>query len=248
VKNKKGLSLGQARKELRPWVGRLASPAPLYAALEPSPKNRLKIEREYGGMVIAGRSPYLERERKIPPALLNDARFAGRIRRDQADNAVFPHFDRLGLCGFERKNHGFTGFAKGGEKGLWESHDRPDDHALIFAESAIDALSHAVLFPNPSARYRSIGGSLNDKQPVLIRAAIRAMPEGSSIIAAMDNDEAGRTLAILIEDCFHKVERPDLAFIADMPVQAKDWNDALRQTSPPNSPTNSFPIAHRRLP
>ena len=29
VKNKKGLSLGQARKELRPWVGRLASPVPL---------------------------------------------------------------------------------------------------------------------------------------------------------------------------------------------------------------------------
>jgi hypothetical protein len=34
---------------------------------------------------------------------------------------AFPHFDQLGLCGYELKNRNFTGFAPGGEKGLWSS-------------------------------------------------------------------------------------------------------------------------------
>ena len=46
-------------------------------------------------------------------------------------------------------------------KGLWEPHDLPDDHCLVVAESAIDALSYAALFPDSRTRYRSIGGQLN---------------------------------------------------------------------------------------
>jgi hypothetical protein len=32
------------------------------------------------------------------------------------NNAIFPHFDEFGLCGFELKISGFTAFAKGGKK------------------------------------------------------------------------------------------------------------------------------------
>jgi Protein of unknown function (DUF3991) len=154
AQRRKRLNLGQVRKELRPWIGRAPSPLPLFSKLETSAKDRSAVERAYSRLPIAARHPYFEKERCLPAALLGSPRFAGRIRIDDHGAAVFPHFDEFGLCGFELKNKGFTGFAKGGEKGLWESRDQDGDTAIVFAESAIDALSHAALFPALSARYR----------------------------------------------------------------------------------------------
>ena len=71
----------------------------------------------------APRHPYLEVERGLSPALLGLPRFAGRVRIDGMGNAVFPHFDQAGLCGYEIENRNFTGFLRGGEKGLWFSKD-----------------------------------------------------------------------------------------------------------------------------
>jgi hypothetical protein len=242
AQRRKGLNLGQVRKELRPWIGRPTSPLPLFSKLENSAKDRSAVERNYSRMPIAARHPYLEQERKIPPALLGSARFAGRIRADEHGNAVFPHFDECGLCGFELKNRNFTGFAKGGEKGLWESHDQDEDTAIVIAESAIDALSHAALFPNTGARYRSIGGAVNDRQPLLIRAAIAELPANAEVICAMDNDKDGRKLATMVEDAFKSAGRPDLCFKLDLPsTEGEDWNQLLK-TRP--LPANSFPIAH----
>ena len=147
---------------------------------------------------------------------------------------MFPHFDELGLCGYELKNKDFTGFAKGGEKGLWESHDQDGDTAIVFGESAIDALSHAALFPVLSARYRSIGGAVNDRQPVLIKAAIAGLPQNAEVICAMDNDEAGRKLAGIVEECSKSAARRDLRFRLDLPAQEnQDWNDVLKTASLP---------------
>jgi hypothetical protein len=166
VQHRKRLSLGEVRKELRPWLrppasspsfagspSLLAAPFP---ALEKTGKNRMQVETEYRRMRDAPRHPYLERERRLPAALLGSDRFAGRIRIDGHGNAVFPHFDEQGLCGYELKNRNFTGFAKGGEKGLWLSHTKPDDDRAVFAESAIDALSHAALH---LAKHTSYAGS-----------------------------------------------------------------------------------------
>ena len=246
VQRRKGLNLGQARKELRPWVGRSPSPLPLFSTLEKSRKDQLAVERAYSRMKIAARHPYLEKERCLPAGLLASPRFAGRIRIDDHGAAVFPHFDEFGLCGFELKNKDFTGFAKGGEKGLWESHDQDDDAAIVFAESAIDALSHAALFPALSARYRSIGGAVNDRQPVLIKAAIAELPQNAEVICAMDNDEAGRKLAAMVEDCFKSAARSDLRFRLDLPVQEnQDWNQVLKTASLPQP---FFPIAPSPIP
>lgn len=44
---------------------------------------------------------YLEAERKIPAALLQSPRFAGKIKTDVRTNAVFPHAYRDGPCGYE---------------------------------------------------------------------------------------------------------------------------------------------------
>ena len=45
------------------------------------------------------------------------ARFAGCVLMDARSNAIFPHADKDGPCGYEIKNRGFTGFAPGGERG-----------------------------------------------------------------------------------------------------------------------------------
>ena len=72
----------------------------------------------------------------------------------------------------------------------------------MFCESAIDALSHAVLFPDDRARYASIGGKPNLLQPGLVVDAIVRMPPGSAIVAAMDADKDGRELVGVVRQAF----------------------------------------------
>lgn len=135
VQRRQHLSLGAVRQVLRPWIGRSAS-APQFARLPPASPDRMRIEREYRRMAEAQRYPYLERDRCVPAAVRSSPRFRGRMRIDPRGNTVFPHFDSAGLCGYEIKNRGFTGFAAGGKKGLWFSHTRTDDRRLVLVESA----------------------------------------------------------------------------------------------------------------
>jgi hypothetical protein len=244
VQHRKRLSLGEVRKELRPWIGRSATSLPRFTALEKTAKNRMQVETEYRRMQDARRHPYLERERRLPAELLGSERFAGRIRADAHGNAVFPHFDEQGLCGYELKNRNFTGFAKGGEKGLWFSHTKPDDARLVFAESAIDALSYAVLHPAEHARYASIGGEPNPQQPALIKAAVLKMPAGSEIISAMDCDDPGRNLSQVIGQAVEHSGRSGLSFRVHSPAkEGADWNDVLKAR---RAPAPSLPTARSR--
>jgi hypothetical protein len=234
IQVRKGFSLGEVRKELRWWLGRAESPVPAFLPLEKTAKNRLQVETAYSRMQEARRHPYLERERRIPADLLASSRFAGRIRIDARRNAVFPHFDEEGLCGYELKNRNFTGFAAGGEKGLWISHAEENDSRLVFAESAIDALSYAALHPDRHARYASIGGQVNPKQPTLIKDEILRMPTGSQIVSAMDNDKAGHLLSGMIVSAVAAAGRGDLSFIEDIPsIEGADWNNMLKDRKPP---------------
>jgi hypothetical protein len=229
VQFRQGLSLGAVRKELRPWIGQPPVAVPDFPALQRTEKDRMKVEAAYAKMRDATDGhPYLERRRALPASLFADERFAGRIRIDDKGNAVFPHFDAEGLSGYELKNVEFTGFASGGRKALWLSHEFSGDNRLVLCESAIDALSHAVLFPDDRARYASIGGKPNPQQPELIRAAIRRMPKDAKIVAAMDADEDGGKLADMVREQFQLSERGDLVFIREEPFGHNDWNDVLR--------------------
>jgi hypothetical protein len=229
-----GLNLGAVRKELRAWVGSPA-PAPLELPLLHSVTKDLdEVRRRYHAMELAPSHSYLEGERGIPAAVLEHRRFAGRIKIDQHKAAVFPHFDGQNeLCGYEIKNRGgFSGFSSGGRKGIWLSNSEPTDRRLIVAESAIDAISHAVLFSDPDARYGSIGGKPTALQLEVVRRVFVGMPEVSEIVAAMDADEAGSDLADLLESVFHRCGRDDLRFRREEPLGAKDWNDLLRARKP----------------
>jgi hypothetical protein len=252
LQRRQKLSLGAVRQVLRPWIGKPVAALPLFPKLGPTSKGRMRVESEYRRMAKVLRHPYLERERCLPARVLSSRRFAGRVRMDDRGNAVFPHFDREGLCGYEIKNAGFTGFAAGGTKGLWFSHTGPDDRRLVLAESAIDALSHATLFPDAAeqTRYASLGGKPNSKQPDLIKATIVRLPEESEIVAAFDADEAGRRLADVVRLAVAAVAtetgRTDLILNVHLPAQeGEDWNQILQEQSQRKEkpPGTSVPIS-----
>lgn len=239
-------TLGNVRLALRPWLGGGRQTAatntslPLFAPLPVTTKDRLAVEKQFRFMDWVERHAYLEGERCIPYAVLTAARFAGSIKVDRCRNAVFPHFDELGLCGYEIKNAGYTGFAKGGEKGLWLSRSQVGDDRLVVCESAIDALSHATLFPAGTTRYASLGGQMNKKQPALLMAMLRKLPSGAEIIAATDNDDDGLCYANTLKELLADCARADLRFVMQRPHDAKDWNKVLQERqaySPPYCPS-----------
>jgi len=96
---------------------------------------------------------------------------------------------------------------------------------LVLAESAIDAVSHAILKPDPSARYMSTGGTLNPQQPALLRGAFEKMPQGSVVILAFDNDEGGEKLADEVRGL-----APSSVEVRRGAPSAKDWNQELKNS------------------
>jgi hypothetical protein len=232
IQHRRRCSIGEVRRELRPWVGgSFVRPVPgLYVP------EVVSVSRDRAGVIraLAGMRPlvthrYLEEERGIPRSLLEHPRFSGRVLVDARSNVVFPHADRDGPCGYEVKNQGFTGFAPGGEKGLWISRVQRTDTALVLVESGIDALSYAALHPVEHARYASFGGAMNPSQPALIRAAIERLASGAKVLIATDNDADGADFAAIIEGLVVETGRGDLAVERAAPADAKDWNDVLRQ-------------------
>ena len=234
LQTRQHLSLGAVRQILRPWIDRPAIFLQ-FPKLEPAGPDRMCVESAYRRMADAQRFPYLEHERCVPAVVLLSPRFAGRMRIDGLGNTVFPHFDASGLCGYEIKNCGFTGFAAGGQKGLWFSHTQPADRRLVLTESAIDALSYAALFPDAEdqTRYASLGGKPSSRQTALVQATIARMPAGAEIVAAFDADDAGRQLVEVIREALASVAgkrgRCDLIVKSQLPVQeGEDWNQVLQ--------------------
>jgi hypothetical protein len=234
LQRRQNLSLGAVRQILRPWIGRAAT-SPQFAKLEPASPDRMRVEGAYRRMANAQRFPYLEHERCVPAAVLSSPRFADCMRIDSLGNTVFPHFDAAGLCGYEIKNCGFTGFAAGGQKGLWMSHTQPADRCLILTESAVDALSYAALFPDAEdqTRYASLGGKPSLRQRILVQATIAKLPAGAEIVAAFDADDAGCQLVEAIREAAASVARrtgrSDLIFKAHLPThEGEDWNMVLQ--------------------
>lgn len=231
-------SIGKTRQILRQWTG---SPRPKPAtayyvqSLAPTTHDRAAVLCHFMRLQPINHHPALT-GRGITPALLTRPRFAGCVYSDERRNACFPHYDQDGLAGWEMKNRNFTGYAAGGSKGLWFSKTKPTDAALVIAESALDALSYAALFPDDQTRYFSTGGSLNPNQPALIAAALAKMPQPAALILATDNDPAGDALAdqirTLVPDGL-EVRRP-------RPEIGKDWNDQLQaQTRRPEHPARA---------
>jgi len=246
-----GGSLGLVRKRLRPYLdGKIEIPPP-----PPSRPKRLKhlpvdldavrqrLEPAQSVFDRGGVHAYLNEKRGLLASLLASERFRGRVLVDERGNAVFPHFNaEKRLSGAEIKNDGFTAFSPQGQKNIWISAGHSSDLRLVLAEGVLDALSYAQLFDDGKTRYASIGGQMSAHQPGLLFKVFTALPHGSEIVLAFDNDDGGDMLADYIEPIFEAVKdnagRSDLIMYRHAPEHAgQDWNDFLR--SPPNQPHRS---------
>jgi hypothetical protein len=148
-------------------------------------------------------------------------RYAEEIRIDQRGNAIFAHRNDLGdVIGFEVKNQGYAGFAKGGRKSL--ARFGPRDASRIFvAESGLDAISAAQLEGHRrDTLYVSTGGAPGrrtlDELVKISRSKILAV--------GMDNDPRGHELAEQIREA----TQDTAATVERLPPEAKDWNDQLQ--------------------
>ena len=226
LQHRGGGNLGEVRKILRTWSGSSRPKIPetdYIPQLLPLSRDRAAVMLAYEQATFRVNLPYLT-GRGLDEMLLGDARFIRRFKVDQKrGNVLFPHYDKEGLCGFEVKNKGFTGFSGGGLKGHWYSDCLVADKTIVFAESAIDALSFHALHPDSSARYMSTGGKMNPNQPALIRAAMEKMPKGSKVVLGFDNDEEGEKLA----DEVRALVPSGLEVVRPLP-KSKDWNQDLK--------------------
>ena len=239
VQRRQGLNLGQVRKELRPWVEnsfsyRLLREAEKIRKPEPSSKDRRAVIGAFAQMQFQPESghPYLL-SRGISADTLADSRFAGMIRQDQRGNAVFPHYDREGLSGYELKNEEFTGFSRGGEKRVWHSVNIGEASRVVVVESAIDALSHAELTGDRQAAYISIGGQPSPEQWHVLGAALaNKQKQGAVLVIGTDADAAGDTLAEQVAEMAPGAER-------QRPT-SKDWSDQLKAEASKTSLQREF--------
>ncbi len=243
LQNRGGGPLGQVRKTLRTWLGSPRPPLPtsIYVhTLLPISKDRAAVMAAWGGAHDCPSLPYLT-SRGLGPDVLALPRFAGCVRVDRRNNAIFPHYDKDGLCGFEIKNKDFTGFAPGGIKGLWFSKGQATDRQLLLVETAIDAYSWQTLHPNELwTRHMSIGGELSPtqrglfeelpdggltlKQPGLLRLAMEKLPAGAVVLLGFDNDEPGEKIAEEVRALAPAGQ--ELRRV--VPKFGKDWNEMLK--------------------
>lgn len=246
LQNRGGGSLGEVRKTLRAWLGG-SRPAgvqlPAFVPdLLPLSRDRAAVMQEWERARACTALPYLT-GRGLGPDVLALPRFAGRVRVDRRNNALFPHYDKDGLCGYEIKNKGFTGFAPGGTKGLWFSKTEATDRQLVLVESAINAYSYQVLHPDELwTRYMSIGGELSPtqrgsfemlpdgslrlKQAGLLRLAMERLPPGAVVLLAFDNDDPGEKIAEEVR-ALAPAGR-ELRRVLPEAGTGKDWNEMLK--------------------
>ena len=243
VQARERCSLGEVRKLLRPWLNGSVSPTPvptLPIDLQPSEHDVAQVlGRWLQAKPIGQTHPYLENERGIPRTVLKHPAFEDRIRIDSRGNALFPHYNQAGLCGFEVKNTGWTGFSPGGVKGLACSRPRPQDREMVIAETGIDMLSYAAIKGIEGKRLFSTAGQISPLQAECLRSAFQKMPTGSTVVLAVDHDEGGRKLAQQISDALAPT---GCRIVEDIPSRpGADWNDVLRQVVSPQDRIPALP-------
>lgn len=246
IQTRDRVKLGEVRKMLRPWLNGNYSPPPndpvLPISLQPSEYDAARVLANWmKTRPITDKCRYLEEERCIPLEIIQDEIFRDRIRVDERRNSVFPHFSKTGLCGFELKNRGFTGFSPGGVKGLACSRPQPDDNQMVVCETAIDMLSYAALKGTQGRRFFSTAGQISPMQAECLRSAAEKMPHSATIILAFDNDEGGHKLSDHVSEALIGAGRTITNEFP--PIAGMDWNDVLQgeATKPPRDSISPSP-------
>jgi hypothetical protein len=163
--------------------------------------------------------------RCLTETTLNDPRFRDRHRLTRRGETLFPHHDRQGLCGLERRGVNLKSFERGTKKGLWYSAGLAQAPAMVICESVIDCLSHSQLFPG-DAGYVSFAGEIGNAQRELLTSLLdKAGQRNVQVFVATDNDAKGHEYFKLLSAMPH-------GMMERMTPHGKDWNldliDALK--------------------
>lgn len=235
IANRDHVSLGEIRKILRPFIGAWASSPGLlrsdqnFGHADGPGLAKVRAAWDRATPLTTGLA-YLE-QRGIPRRVMMHSAFAASIRTDRRGNALFAHHGADGLCGFEIKNQGFTGFATGGAKALFRSAPHQDTNQLVVFETAIDLLSYAALFGIEGAIMVSTAGQVSSAQRSLLIAEAQRLPTTCKIILATDNDEGGLRMASSHREIFIAAGIEPARIVSRHPPKpGQDWNDALRST------------------
>ena len=217
-----GGNLGHARKALRPLAGILPS------LLPESGGDQDRIG-DLHARWLRRRPPrpgspgwgYLTEQRALPSALLADAARRGLVREGLHGTNWFLHQVSGRPVGWEMRGPEYKGFVAGGSKTAFVLAECEAPARIIVCESAIDALSLAVLDGlDDATAYVSTGGGWGDGG----RAAITGLVRRTAVlIAATDRGIAGEKLAERLE---HLARDIGVHFERRRP-EAKDWNDQL---------------------
>lgn len=237
TQNLDGGTLGDVRRTLRQFDGSnfVQSPSStLPFKLQPSQHDAARVVSAWmKTKKIPNGHPYLTDVRGIASEVQRHPIFRDRIRIDSRRNAVFPHFNQSGLCGFELKNGTaerttFTGFSPGGVKGLACSRPRESDRIAVICETSVDMLSVATLEGTENRRFFSTAGQISTMQAEWLRTAISRMPADSAVLLAMDNDQGGHKLAEQVRESLQTLD----VVVEDHfpPNENQDWNDVLQET------------------
>lgn len=233
-----GMSLGQARQELRGLLG----VAPTGATYEHTPREE-RPRRNPSVMwnrhpVLARGSAawtYLTLTRALPEGLLAHVARQGVLREGIKGTAWFAHHDNNGaLTGMEMRGPEYRGFSSGGGgKRLFRF--RADEgtrplRRLVICESAIDALSFAALDHavfRQGTLYVSTAGGLGPDAWAELKALMAALPQAQGrVIAAVDADGQGDRYA---QNYIAMAEELGLLAMRLSPdANLNDWNRVLQ--------------------
>ncbi len=246
---REGLSLGEIRQQLRPFIG-----SPVSSAYNSSP-NALPtpprgVASGGGGIDQLQHQKKLAKEQKLAkirqqfllfktttshPYLLgrgistetqSNPIFSGRILIDNYwQNAIFPHYNSSGVCGWEIRNNNFKSFATDGEVTVWFSKNIHQSNRLVVTESAIDALSYFQIFGSDGDKtaFISVAGTLTKKHIEIFKKMKEKNDNLMFLTSATDNDKSGNLYAEMLErelTGIFVVERVS-------PQGKKDWNELL---------------------
>ncbi|GJL84214.1 MAG: hypothetical protein DHS20C12_28390 [Pseudohongiella sp.] len=231
-----GANLGQTRRALRLWLGVPRGGCSEKVAMVITSKaisgtstegwSRAKMLACYRQSVATTSHRYLQ-ARGISVSTMSLAMFAGRIRSDRRANALFPHRDETGICGFELKNDRFTGYSRGGKRGLWTTRNVIEQQQLVICESAIDALSYMQLTGCQAVGLASMAGAWGQRTGRLLKALL-SKSAIAEVVLAFDNDDAGEWYATHAQATLRESGRRVRRLL---PADGhKDWNDCLRAT------------------
>lgn len=245
LQNKTGrtLTFGEARKELRSYLGQepqRRTRTPVAPRVEKSSRDQVKLDAERDTLrILPADHRYLTQERGISERTVKG--FAKDLALDKEGKVCFPTFDREGrYCGSDKRIPGrsdWKGFTPGGNRdGLWSSRVQGAQRVVI-TESTIDAMSYHELKGQQKTDYISLGGSqLTAQKKEQLKQELSKYKE---VVIATDNDKAGIQVAREIRGM-----RTDAKL--DQP-RSKDWNQELQNTRKQEKIKGSLDQAEKTL-